>query len=80
MIRSVIEIPWLDVTESIPCALTAIMIPYTLSVANGIGMGIISYTIIKMLTRKINQLNTTLIILSLLFIFYFIMQATVVNS
>lgn len=79
MIRSVIEIPWLDITESIPCALTAIMIPYTLSVANGIGMGIISYTVIKALTRNISQLNTTLIVLTLLFIFYFIMQATVVN-
>jgi len=80
MIRSVIEIPWLDITEAIPCALTAIMIPYTLSVANGIGMGIISYTVIKMLTRKTEQLNATLIVLSLLFIFYFIMQATVVNT
>lgn len=80
MIRNVIEIPWDDMTESIPGVLTAIMIPFTLSIANGIGLGIISYTIIKLIGRKIHELNMTLIILALLFVFYFIMQATVMNS
>ncbi|OGO93585.1 MAG: guanine permease [Coxiella sp. RIFCSPHIGHO2_12_FULL_42_15] len=79
MIRNVVEIPWDDITESIPGALTAIMIPYTLSIANGIGLGIISYTMIKLIGRKIHELNATLIVLALLFVFYFIMQATVVN-
>lgn len=79
MIRNVMEIPWDDVTESIPAVLTAIMIPYTLSIANGIGLGIISYTIIKLVTRKTEDLNATLIVLALLFVFYFLMQATVVN-
>ena len=79
MIKNVIEIPWDDLTESIPSVLTAMIIPFTFSIANGIGIGIISYTVIKMLTRQIAHLNLTLIILALLFIFYFIMQATVVN-
>ncbi len=78
MIRNVLDIPFDDVTELIPAALTAIIIPFTLSVANGVGLGIISYTVIKMLTKKPEDLNSTLIVLSLLFIFYFIMQATVV--
>lgn len=77
MIRNITEIPLDDVTELIPAALTAIIIPFTLSIANGVGLGIISYTLIKMLTRKVDQLNLTLIVLSLLFVFYFIMQATV---
>lgn len=79
MIRNITEIPLDDVTELIPAALTAIIIPFTLSIANGVGLGIISYTLIKMLTRKVDQLNLTLIVLSLLFVFYFIMQATVVG-
>jgi len=79
MMKNVVEIPWEDLTEAIPSVLTAIIIPFTFSIANGIGVGIISYTIIKMVTRKIAQLNMTMIVLALLFIFYFIMQATVVN-
>lgn len=78
MLRSVTDIPWDDVTESIPAAVTALTIPFTLSIANGIGAGVISYTIIKMLCRKIAELNATLIVLALLFVFYFLMQATVV--
>lgn len=80
MMRNVVDIPWDDLTESIPAALALLMIPFTLSIANGVGLGIISYTLIKMLTRQIAQLNITLIVLSLLFIFYFIMQATVMAA
>lgn len=80
MIRNVVEITWHDTTESIPSVLTAIMIPFTLSIANGIGLGVISYTIIKLVCRRISDLNPTLIVLALLFVFYFIMQVTVVTS
>ncbi len=80
MIRNMEEICWSDLTEAIPSVLTAIMIPYTLSIANGIGLGVISYTIIKLVCRKVSDLNPMLIVLALLFVFYFIMQVTVVNT
>ncbi len=79
MIKSVIEIVWDDYTESIPSVLTAVMIPFTLSIANGVGIGVLTYTVIKMVCGKTRALNPTLIVLALLFVFYFIMQTTVVN-
>ncbi len=47
MIRNVTSINWKDYTESIPSLVTVLVIPYTLSIANGVGAGIISYTHLK---------------------------------
>ena len=46
------EIDWSDVTESVPVALAAIMMPLTFSIAEGIAVGFISYATIKLLTGK----------------------------
>ena len=43
MAQSLVGIDWPDVTESTPALLTAIIMPLSFSVANGIGIGFISY-------------------------------------
>ena len=74
MMRNITSINWSDYTELIPSLITVLVIPYTLSIADGVGAGILSYTILKIICRKRNELNATLIVLSLLFIFYFLLQ------
>jgi len=76
MIRSITYINWRDVTDLIPSLVTLIVIPYTLSIANGVGAGILSYTLLKIICRKRHQVNATLVILSVLFLFYFVLQAS----
>ena len=78
MFKNVVEVNWDDITEVIPSVLTALVIPYTSSVANGVGLGILSYTLIKTICKKVDEVNPTMVVLSLLFVFYFLMQATVV--
>lgn len=74
MIRNVTSINWKDYTELVPSLVTVLVIPFTLSIANGVGAGIISYTLLKIICRKRHEINATLIVLSLLFILYFLLQ------
>jgi len=60
-----------DLTDFIPCILISIMIPFTFSIANGLGIGIIAYVALKLLTGKAKQLNAMLFFISLLFLVYF---------
>ncbi len=61
-----------DITETAPCMLTIMMIPFTSSIADGIGGGIILYTLLKLLTRQ--AVNPLLLMLSLLFIVFFLIS------
>ena len=61
-----------DITETAPCMLIIMMIPFTASIADGIGGGIILYTLLKLLTRQ--QVNPLLFILALLFIVFFLIS------
>ena len=61
-----------DITETAPCMLTIIMIPFTFSIADGIGVGIILYALLKLLTRQ--PVNPLLLILSALFVVFFIIN------
>ncbi len=47
MMREMSEIEWDDVTEAAPAALTALGIPFTYSIANGLAFGFISYVVLK---------------------------------
>lgn len=62
-----------DMSEAIPAYLTLIMMPLTYSIANGIAIGLISYTLIKLFTGKVKELNVLTVILSVLFIIRYAM-------
>jgi AGZA family xanthine/uracil permease-like MFS transporter len=72
MMRHLGELKLTDITETAPCMLTIMMIPFTASIADGIGSGIISYSLLKLLTRQ--QVNPLLLILSLLFVVFFLVS------
>ena len=52
MTRGLVEIEWDDITESAPAVITAIAMPFTFSIAEGIAFGFISYTGIKLVAGK----------------------------
>jgi AGZA family xanthine/uracil permease-like MFS transporter len=78
MIKSFTHFNWENMTETIPSVITAIMIPLTFSISVGIGLGFISYVLIKLMTGKIKEVHPMLMIWALIFIFYFINTAHVV--
>lgn len=74
MIENIQQLSWQDATEYVPGIITMIMVPFTFSIADGVGFGLMSYVLIKLLCGKLKDLNVTLFILAMLFFAYFILQ------
>ncbi len=68
MARAFTELDWKDATEYAPGLITAITMPITFSIAQGICLGFISYAVIKIITGRYRELNPAIIILALIFI------------
>ncbi len=64
MISSISSIDWSDMTESAPVVITAVMMPLSYSIADGIALGFITYTGIKILTGKFRELNISVYVIS----------------
>lgn len=67
MTRGLTEIPWDDVTEYAPAVVTAIAIPLTFSIAHGIGLGFISFVVIKILSGRLTECSPPVCLIALLF-------------
>lgn len=72
MMKHLSNLKLTDITEVAPCMVTIMMIPFTASIADGIGCGIIFYTLLKLLARK--PINILLFILSLVFVVFFLIS------
>ena len=72
MLDSVKQLELSDVSEAFPAFITMITMVLCYSIADGIYLGILSYVILKLCTSQYKVLNSTLIILSILFILNFI--------
>lgn len=68
MMNSLKEVDYNDISQSIPVALCIIFMTITGAIGTGIGMALVSYTIIKFVNGKANDISAVTILLSLLFI------------
>ena len=64
---------WNDFSESAPLVITAIMMPLSFSIADGIASGILTYVLIKLLAGKHGDLNGMLIGLAVIFLGKFVL-------
>ena len=71
MLRELVEVEWDDSTEAIPAAVTAVMMPFTYSIANGLAFGFISYAAIKLFTGRVKEVHWMVWIIAALFLFKF---------
>lgn len=69
MMKHVTELDLKDIVETAACMVTIMMIPFTASIADGIGGGIILYTLLKLVIEK--KVNPLLLILALIFVIFF---------
>ena len=72
MMRDLTELEWEDSTEVIPAAVTALMMPFTYSIANGLAFGFISYAGIKLLTGRAREAHWMVWIIAAIFLFKFV--------
>ena len=72
MLKNFAKVDMSDMLSAVPAFLTLVMMPLTYSIANGIGIGAIAYTLIALFTGKYQKKDITVTIIALLFIAKFI--------
>ncbi|MGF1875025.1 NCS2 family permease [Photobacterium frigidiphilum] len=68
MMSSMQHINWKEFTDSAPAAITALMMPLTFSIANGIALGFITYTVLKLATGKTKEVSISMYALTAIFV------------
>lgn len=68
MMRELVEIEWADITEATPAALTALIMPFTYSIANGLAFGFISYVVLKTATGRWREVHAAAWVVAALFV------------
>jgi AGZA family xanthine/uracil permease-like MFS transporter len=72
MLGNFAKVDMKDLNSAVPAFLTLIMMPLTYSIANGIGLGAIAYTLLAVFTGKWNKKDTMVSLIALMFVFKFI--------
>jgi AGZA family xanthine/uracil permease-like MFS transporter len=67
------EIDWSRIDSAFPAFITIVGIPMTYSITNGIGLGFISYVIIKVVEGKFKEIEPLMWVASAAFLVMFIL-------
>lgn len=71
MVGLVRDIAWDDPELAIPAFLTMVVMPFTWSITNGIGIGFVAYVVIGVLQNKRRKLHPMMVFSALCFVCYF---------
>ncbi|MBQ0829309.1 NCS2 family permease [Streptomyces tagetis] len=72
---SVKEIDWADFTIAVPAFVTMVMMPFTYSITNGIGMGFITFALLRLATGRGREVPVAMYVVAGVFAFYYLMPA-----
>ncbi|WP_337843233.1 NCS2 family permease [Rheinheimera sp.] len=72
MLSSLQHVHWDEVTEAVPVVVVLVMMPLTFSIADGIGMGFISYTLLCAMTGRWSQISLSVWVLTAVFVAKFV--------
>ncbi|MGQ0481198.1 MAG: NCS2 family permease [Pseudonocardia sp.] len=71
MVRQIAEIDWIDFSMALPAFLTIVVMPFTYSIANGIGAGFVSFLLLRVATGRAREVHPLMWVVSLAFVAYF---------
>jgi AGZA family xanthine/uracil permease-like MFS transporter len=72
MLAPLVEIDWRDPLVAVPAFLTLVLIPFTCSIANGLGFGIIAWAVLHLAARRLRRQDWLLYLIAALFLARFI--------
>ncbi|MFD9301695.1 NCS2 family permease [Streptomyces sp. NPDC060048] len=75
MAGSVRDIDWDDFTIAVPAFLAMVMMPFTYSITNGIGIGFVSFAVLRLATGRGRDVPVAMYVVSAVFVFYYAMPA-----
>jgi AGZA family xanthine/uracil permease-like MFS transporter len=71
MISQVAGIDWDDMGIALPAFATVVMMPFTYSIANGVGAGMVLYTVIALGRGQWRKIHPLMAVVAALFVWYF---------
>ena len=75
MTETIARVQWSEFTEAIPAFVTLLATPLTFSIATGLSLGLISFTLVKVAAGKFREISILIWILTALFILRYIYLA-----
>lgn len=75
MTQSIAQIAWQDFSDAVPAFITMLATPLTFSIATGLSLGLISFTVVKAASGKTREVSPLLWILTVLFILRYVYLA-----
>jgi AGZA family xanthine/uracil permease-like MFS transporter len=72
MLAAITEIHWHDPLVAVPAFLTLVLIPFTYSIANGLGFGIIAWAVLHLFAGRFRRQDWLLYVMAALFLARFI--------
>ncbi|TKA09951.1 NCS2 family permease [Actinacidiphila oryziradicis] len=69
------DIDWSDFTIAIPAFLTMLLMPFTYSITNGIGIGFLAFCLLRLAAGRGREVPVALYAVSAVFAFYYLMPA-----
>lgn len=74
MITQIRNLEWDDMSLVIPAFLTIALMPFTYSITNGIGAGVIAYVLLRVAVGRIRDIHPLMWIIAALFVVYFALE------
>ena len=75
MSQSLALVKWNDFTDALPAFITMLATPLAFSIATGLSLGLISFTVVKLAAGKFQEINALVWILTVLFILRYVYLA-----
>lgn len=72
MLHELVDLEWDDLTEVVPACVTALLMPFTYSIANGVAFGFITYAVLKLLAGRPKEVKPVVWVIAAVFLFKFI--------
>ncbi len=67
MAKSLADLDWNDITEAAPAVMCAVAMPLSFSIADGIGLGFITYAVVKVLAGQPSKCPLAVYAIALVF-------------
>ena len=72
MLHELVGLDWDDLTEVVPACVTALLMPFTYSIATGISFGFLTYAALKLLTGRARMVKPVVWVIAALFLIKFV--------
>ncbi|MDP9461649.1 MAG: NCS2 family permease, partial [Actinomycetota bacterium] len=74
LISQIKDLVWDDLSLVIPAFLTIALMPFTYSITNGIGAGVITYVLLRLAVGRRRDVHPLMWVIAVLFVIYFALE------